>query len=173
MTMCHSRHHHRRAVSRPAEHAEPRDPALRASDADRESTVAQLREHGAAGRLDVDELEQRIGAAYAARTHGELAALLADLPAKRATGAVAPRRPHDWTPFLQVSALLGDLPVNVHTRAVAPRHGHDWAPFLQVSVLLIAIWAVSGAGYFWPAWVIVWWGFALVMKSGPRLLKLR
>jgi len=143
MTMCHSRHHHRRAVSRPAEHAEPRDPALRASDADRESIVAQLREHGAAGRLDVDELEQRIGAAYAARTHGELAALLADLPAKRATGAVAPRRPHDWTPFLQVSALL------------------------------IAIWAVSGAGYFWPAWVIVWWGFALVMKSGPRLLKLR
>src|SRR5215217_8789738 len=141
--MCHSRHHHRRAVSRPAEHAEPRDPALRASDADRESIVAQLREHGAAGRLDVDELEQRIGAAYAARTHGELAALLADLPAKRATRAVAPRRPHDWTPFLQVSALL------------------------------IAIWAVSGAGYFWPAWVLVWWGFALAMKSGPRLLKLR
>ena len=141
--MCHSRHHHRRAVSRPAEHAEPRDPALRASDADRESIVAQLREHGAAGRLDVDELEQRIGAAYAARTHGELAALLADLPAKRPTRAVAPRRAHDWTPFLQVSALL------------------------------IAIWAVSGAGYFWPAWVIVWWGFALVMKSGPRLLKLR
>jgi len=141
--MCHSRHYHRRAVSRPAEHAEPRDPALRASDADRESIVAQLREHGAAGRLDVDELEQRIGAAYAARTHGELAALLADLPAKRPTRAVAPRRAHDWTPFLQVSALL------------------------------IAIWAVSGAGYFWPAWVIVWWGFALVMKSGPRLLKLR
>jgi hypothetical protein len=141
--MYHSRHHHRRAVRRSAEQAQLRDPALRASDADRESIVAQLREHGAAGRLDVDELEQRVGAAYAARTHGELA------------------------------ALLGDLPAKVATRAVAPRHAHDWAPFLQVSVLLIAIWAVSGAGYFWPAWVMVWWGFALVMKSGPRLLRLR
>ena len=55
----------------------------------------------------------------------------------------------------------------------ARRHGSEWAPFLQVSALLIAIWAVSGAGYFWPAWVMVWWGFALVMKSGPRLLRLR
>jgi hypothetical protein len=45
--------------------------------------------------------------------------------------------------------------------------------FARVSILLIAIWAVSGAGYFWPAWVMVWWGFALVMRSGPRLLRLR
>src|SRR5215217_2881234 len=142
--MCHSRHrHHGHPARHRAADAAPRDPALRASDAERDSAVAQLREHGASGRLELDELEQRIGAAYAARTHGELAALLADLPAKRATRAVAPRRPHDWTPFLQVSALL------------------------------IAIWAVSGAGYFWPAWVLVWWGFALAMKSGPRLLKLR
>jgi len=97
--MCHSRHHHRRAVSRPIEQPQPRDPALRASDADRESIVAQLREHGAAGRLEVDELEQRVGAAYGARTHGELGALLADLPAKVATRSVAPRRHvHEWSP---------------------------------------------------------------------------
>ena len=53
------------------------------------------------------------------------------------------------------------------------RHGHEWGGFLQVNLLLVAIWAVSGAGYFWPAWVMLWWGFALVMKSGPRLLRLR
>ena len=40
-----------------------------------------------------------------------------------------------------------------------------WAAFVAVNVLLVAIWAFSGAGYFWPAWVIAWWGFALVMKS--------
>jgi hypothetical protein len=45
--------------------------------------------------------------------------------------------------------------------------------FAQVSILLIAIWALSGAGYFWPAWVMVWWGFALAMKTGPRLLRPR
>jgi hypothetical protein len=32
-------------------------PELRASDADRERTVAALSEHAAAGRLDVDELD--------------------------------------------------------------------------------------------------------------------
>jgi hypothetical protein len=144
--MCHSRQHHRRAVPRPAEEAPRQDPALRASDQERESAVTELREHGAAGRLEVEELEQRIGAAYAALTHGELAALLADLPARPRARAVAPR---------------------------PRRHGHEWSAFLQVNALLIAIWAVSGAGYFWPAWVMVWWGFALVMKSGPRLLRLR
>ena len=124
------------------------EPGLRASDAERESIVGQLREHGAAGRLDVDELEQRIGAAYAARTHGELQELLADLPARRpARSAAVPRRRH-WP-------------------------GDEWAGFLQVNVLLVAIWAVTGAGYFWPAWVMVWWAFALVLKSGPRLLRLR
>jgi len=44
------------------------DPGLRASDADREQVVSRLREHAADGRLDVAELEQRIDAAYAART---------------------------------------------------------------------------------------------------------
>jgi hypothetical protein len=45
--------------------------------------------------------------------------------------------------------------------------------FIAVNVLLVAIWAVSGAGYFWPAWVMVWWAFALVLKSGPRLIRTR
>jgi len=53
---------------------------LRASDAEREAAVAQLREHAAAGRLTMDELDERSAAAYAARTVGELASLVADLP---------------------------------------------------------------------------------------------
>ena len=52
-------------------------------------TATLLREHGAAGRLDVEELEQRVGAAYQARTRGELATLLDDLP--RAQPVSAPR----------------------------------------------------------------------------------
>jgi hypothetical protein len=55
-------------------------PLLRASDQERESVVAQLGEHCAAGRLTVDELADRAQAAYAARTVGDLDALLADLP---------------------------------------------------------------------------------------------
>jgi hypothetical protein len=148
--MCHSRHYYRQAPSRLEEHAPRRDPGLRVSDQEREAAVTLLREHGAAGRLDMEELEQRVGAAYEARTQGELEALFRDLP-----GSLRAARP----------------------RAPAPsrhaRFGHEWAAFLQVSFVLIAIWALSGAGYFWPAWVLVWWAVPLALRSGPRMLGLR
>jgi hypothetical protein len=56
-------------------------PALRASDADRERTVLQLREHSAEGRLTLEEFTERMSAAYLARTGDELAALVQDLQA--------------------------------------------------------------------------------------------
>ncbi|HEX4689605.1 MAG TPA: DUF1707 domain-containing protein [Solirubrobacteraceae bacterium] len=56
-------------------------PALRASDADRERVAAVLREAAGDGRLDLDELDERLQAAYAARTHEELGPLTADLQA--------------------------------------------------------------------------------------------
>jgi hypothetical protein len=54
---------------------------LRASDADRERTVAALRHHAAVGRLSVEELDHRSERAYAAATLTDLAALQVDLPA--------------------------------------------------------------------------------------------
>lgn len=53
---------------------------IRASDQDRECAVEVLRSAFAAGCLDRGELEQRGGAAYGARTLGELQNLTADLP---------------------------------------------------------------------------------------------
>ena len=53
----------------------------RASDAEREAVVARLRDAASEGRLTVDELAERIDAAYAAKTHAELGPLTADLPA--------------------------------------------------------------------------------------------
>ena len=60
---------------------EPTDPlpAQRAADADREAAAATLRGAGADGRLTLEEMEQRLSAVFAARTHPELDALLADL----------------------------------------------------------------------------------------------
>jgi Domain of unknown function (DUF1707)/Cell wall-active antibiotics response 4TMS YvqF len=52
----------------------------RASDSEREETVARLREAAAEGRLTVEELDERIDAAYAATTRAELEPLTADLP---------------------------------------------------------------------------------------------
>ena len=65
-------------------------PELRASDAERERVVAFMREHALAGRLNDEELEERIGLAYASVTVGDLERLIADLP--RGHRPPAPRR---------------------------------------------------------------------------------
>jgi Domain of unknown function (DUF1707) len=63
---------------------------LRASHEDRDNVVEQLRVAGGDGRLDADELDERVGAALVARTYGELAALVSDLPAPPGSSVVAP-----------------------------------------------------------------------------------
>jgi hypothetical protein len=165
--MCHARHAYPHRAARRPERDVPGDdprqravrrlgdhPGLRASDAERESAVTLLREHGAAGRLDVPELEQRVAGAYAAKTHGDLAALLRDLPDAQLP---APR------------------PASGPQRA-APRDRLEeggWAAFAVVNVILVAIWAFTGADYFWPGWVMASWALALVLRTGPRILRLR
>src|SRR5215212_2897988 len=67
-----------------------------ASDADRAKTVEQLSLHCSRGRLELEEFERRVGEAYDARTLGQLAELVRDLPsdsraiAHRRTGAGPP-----------------------------------------------------------------------------------
>jgi len=67
---------------------------MRVSDADREATAAELREHYAAGRLTLDELNERINNAFAAKTRGDLTAVVHDLPSIRpAMAPLAPGQP--------------------------------------------------------------------------------
>ena len=56
------------------------EPGLRASDDDRDSVLQALERHFAAGRLNLDEFDQRSTAALAAVTLDDLASLTADLP---------------------------------------------------------------------------------------------
>ena len=42
--------------------------------------------------------------------------------------------------------------------------------YLLVNVFLIAIWAVSGGGYFWPIWSILGWGLAVAAHGIPQLV---
>jgi hypothetical protein len=53
---------------------------MRVGDAEREAVASQLREHYADGRLTLDELNERIDQAFAARTRADLDALMRDLP---------------------------------------------------------------------------------------------
>lgn len=68
--------------------AEPRSEAgVRASDAERRDVAEVLQRHYAAGRLTLTELDERVSAAYAARTREQLLALLADLPTDPTTAS--------------------------------------------------------------------------------------
>ena len=67
-------------------------PATRASDAEREATVARLRSAAGEGRLGLDELTERLDAAFAAVTRAELEPLTADLPAQAASVPAAKAR---------------------------------------------------------------------------------
>jgi hypothetical protein len=55
---------------------------VRASDDDRQKTVAALERHTGAGRLTLDEFAERARLAHDARTLGDLAAVVHDLPAE-------------------------------------------------------------------------------------------
>jgi hypothetical protein len=108
---------------------------LRASDADREQLADELRDHAVAGRLDTDELEERLQGAYAARTTGELAALRRDLPATPEQLALAHR----------------ERRVHLIRRSVQETSGS-----LGVFVVCGVIWAANGAsGFFWPVFVLI------------------
>jgi hypothetical protein len=62
---------------------------VRVGDRERAATAERLAAHAAAGRLTVEELEQRVERAHTAVVRRDLDALLADLPAASA-GADAP-----------------------------------------------------------------------------------
>jgi hypothetical protein len=68
-------------------------PALRASDAERDQTVALLQRHAVGGRLTLEEFAHRMDLAFAARTRTELEALTHDLPAE---GQPRKRRRAKW-----------------------------------------------------------------------------
>jgi len=64
---------------------------LRISDDDRHKVAEVLRQAAGEGRIDLDELDQRLEATYQAKTYGELVPITVDLPVAGAARGVAPR----------------------------------------------------------------------------------
>jgi len=92
--------------------ARPRGPhALRIGDAERDAAATDLGEHYAAGRLTLDELNERLDAVFAAKTNGQLIRIMADLPGpvrlawRSASRAAAPCPA--WDPAVFPHAHLG------------------------------------------------------------------
>ncbi len=70
------------------------DPArLRISDADRHRVAEVLRHAAGEGRIDLSELDERLEAAYQARTYGDLVPITADLPTGTSDGVHAAPAP--------------------------------------------------------------------------------
>ena len=114
-----------------------RDPNLRAADADRERVAERLRKSHAEGRLDLTEFQQRLERCYEAKTFGELAELVTDLPRqdeheeRRSVGWLHPWR---WR-------LASLAPVLIALIIISAVVGHHvfwlWIP------LLFVFWRVS------------------------------
>jgi Domain of unknown function (DUF1707) len=137
------------------------EPHLRAGDADRAAVATVLGQHMSAGRLTMDEYDERLARAYAAKTYGELDQLTADLPKgtreRRPSPAEAPRpaaaacNPGAWGAW-----------------------GHDnrspWRAWASTALIVITIWAATSLAswdllYFWPVWVIGPWGAVLLAQT--------
>jgi fatty acid desaturase len=103
-------------------------PDLLVSDADRAHVVGELRDHYEAGRLTLEELQQRVDEAHAARTESQLRHVLRQLP-----------------------------PVKLPTVRLSDTRWRSLAlQYALVNVVAILIWLFSGAeGDFWPRWVLL------------------
>src|SRR5579862_8244979 len=84
---------------------------LRASDADRDQIAERLRHATGEGRLLAEELEERLEATFAARTYGELDAVVADLPGVTVHRRERPRSPAFTLTPVHVIALFLLAPV--------------------------------------------------------------
>jgi len=112
-----------------------RDAALRASDADRDAVAERLRAAAVEGRLDADELEQRVHVALRARTYGQLQQLLDDLPDAPRSWRGRPRlagRPTTTAVVLAVRVLV----------------------FLVLATVVIGLMVLAAA--WWMLWIVVW-----------------
>ena len=127
---------------------------LRVSDSERQVAVDRLRHAHDEGRLDLDEYDRRLGAAYASKTYGDLDQLFLDLPA---AGSV---------PVVHRSAV----PVPRKSAGVAVADGAFarmpmalkvlWITYASVVAVNLTVWLLVSASvdeslYFWPMWLLI------------------
>jgi len=123
---------------------------IRAADTDRSAVAEILGRALHEGRLTVTEYDERLAAAYAARTLGDLAPLTADLPEPAHAARPAARR------ATHGSCGGGDL-------------RQAWRGYLTVALIVWTVYLTSslgsGPGYPWPVWVVGPWGAVLLART--------
>lgn len=113
---------------------------LRIGDAERQAAAEVLREQAGAGRLTMWEFEERLDEVFAAKTGRELQLALRELPVAPAQRAIAP---------------ADDLAEPALKRRWRRRVRGEIAGLAMPNLVTNAIWAMTGAGYWWPGWVLL------------------
>jgi hypothetical protein len=140
-------------------------PDLRASDAEREATAERLRIAAQEGRLDPDELEARLSAAYAARWSSELERLTRDVtPPRQRPSFVQPARTNGlaiaspilglfWFGWLGsiLAIVLGHIALSQIDRSQGAQSGRGFAVaglalgyFGMLTLAVVALFALGG-----------------------------
>ncbi|WP_212721963.1 DUF1707 SHOCT-like domain-containing protein [Nocardioides dongxiaopingii] len=151
---------------------DPREKAhagLRASDEDRELIRAELSSAFGAGKLDADELEERLDAVGSARTLGDLPPIVSDL---------VPLKP---PPARPTKSLVGIPHDELQRRAVAEwqdRRRNAVSAFVGSAVICWAIWlaiylGTDGGAFPWPLIVNAVTLLNLVRTSTSREVMVR
>ena len=122
------------------------DGRLRTSRADREQVVDVLKAAFTQGRLDQDELDERVSCALASRTYADLAVLTADIPSRPA-GARLPAAARASVNKRTVAAMTG---VTAAFAVMCPVTAHtpDGSPFaLPVLVIFLVLMMAVPTGW--------------------------
>jgi len=124
----------------------------RASDADRDRAAAALRDHLAAGRLTIEEFDQRLDQAYAAKTLGDLEEVMTDLPGTDLGQLPDASVDRAGASPLDRRRLPG--PIEPGPGRFSPAWRATWGSWLAISLLFFVVWLASGAsGGLWFLWV--------------------
>lgn len=124
-------------------------PEMRVGHAEREEVAAELREHYASGRLTLEELNERLDAALAARTRRDLDALMTDLPSARPLAGAKP--------FAGAGAgghASGPGP-GAGQRAGQAAAAAVWAAFMVCALLAVGFLGVFGIGVGKPFGIVL------------------
>jgi DUF1707 SHOCT-like domain len=126
-------------------------PAVLASDAERDRAVERLRTSAVDGRLTLEEFAQRMSSAYEARTRDELEQLTRDLPAEHAPAQPPPRASASWiVAIMGGAARKGRFRLGLKTQVLAVMGGSDIdlrQAELEGPEVTITIYAVMGGAH--------------------------
>lgn len=145
----------------------------RAGDDDRKAVAEQLRVALEEGRLEIGEYDERVQAAYSAKTYGELDELLTDIP------GVTPVGQSQLEPLRTRSKSVDDDDDDDDDE---DENEDDWSEIRSMwggwaimATILVGIWAITfiagdeeGVPYFWPIWPL---GFTALGMSVATVTK--